>query len=131
LIERNSTSPKPGLTSNSFATALLWLCWVRAKYHGSDAGEMQTNTESRIITAVEVRDRIEPRLPSTYMGNALMAVETSTRIQELLPTITVDHETNGTGHLHPREIEQISRLAILLQDQHLSTVNTFATSYQT
>jgi hypothetical protein len=115
-IENSSTSPKPCLTSNTVACALLWLCWIRARYHGLDAGEMPTNTESRILTIVELRDRIEPCLPRTYMGNAILPVETWTRIQELLLNATVDHKPNCTGHLDPREIERIAYLAVALQN---------------
>jgi hypothetical protein len=120
LVEKNATSAKPSLTSNAIATALLWFCWIRAKYHGSDAGEKPTNTDSRILTVVELRDRTEPRLPSTYIGNALLGVETSARVQEIAPEITVDNKSSCVGHLHPHEIEQISSLAISLQNSAAS-----------
>lgn len=84
LIEKTSSLPNPRLTSNTIVTALLWLCWIRAKHQGSDAGEKPTNAESSIIVVADVRDRAEPRLPYTYMGNALLPVETLTRIQEVL-----------------------------------------------
>lgn len=120
VMENSSMSPNPRLTGNSVASALLWLCWIRAKYYGSDTVEMPTNTESRILTVVELRDKIEPCLPSTYLGNALLTVETSTRIQDILSTTTVDYEANYAGHPHRHEIEQISKLAVSLQDSAAS-----------
>ncbi|KAJ5355414.1 Transferase [Penicillium cataractarum] len=115
MVEKHPNMPNPQLTSNTVVTAILWLCWIRAKHHGLDSTETPNNAESSILTAADIRGKIEPCLPSSYLGNAIMTVETSARIQDLWSTKDVHRESYRSGHVDSLEIKHISRLAGSLQ----------------
>ncbi|CEJ62054.1 hypothetical protein PMG11_10567 [Penicillium brasilianum] len=115
MVEKDTNMPNLRLTSNTIVTAILWMCWIRAKHHSSDSTEKPNDAESTILTTADVRGRIEPRLPTSYIGNALLAAKTSARIQDIRSTKAVDHTSHRSGHIDHCEIEQISRLAVSLQ----------------
>jgi hypothetical protein len=91
MIEKVSTMPNPLLTSNTIVTAILWMCWISAKHHGLDSTETPNDAESTILETVDIRGMIEPHLPTSYLGNAVLTAKTSARIQLLRSTKAVDH----------------------------------------
>jgi hypothetical protein len=60
------------LSRNDLVLALIWLCVIRARTLLASPGER--TVRSSLSTAIDVRAALRPRLPSTYMGNAVMTI---------------------------------------------------------
>lgn len=58
-------------------TAFLWRCFCVAK-------KLDLNSETRLYTMIDIRNRMCPPLPPTYFGNAVIRVSVSTVVSDVI-----------------------------------------------
>jgi fumigaclavine B O-acetyltransferase len=103
------------LSSNDVVSALLWLCITRARLFTSQPTPDQSEEGVSVFgMAVNIRRRLSPALPDSYLGNAAVNLKLTKALQEILPPASGGHETNHT--------ETISRWACHIR-QELNTIN--------
>lgn len=69
------------VTGFNVVTALIWRCKALS-YNASDENE-QLDRESRMLYAVDIRSRLNPPLPVSYTGNAVLSAYATARCEEL------------------------------------------------
>lgn len=71
---------KAWVSSNDIVVSLLWMCLNRSRY----SGDGPSPTASEICMAVNVRGRVQPPLPATYIGNGIVLLRRSIDMQTFL-----------------------------------------------
>ncbi|KAL5213477.1 hypothetical protein ABZP36_024324 [Zizania latifolia] len=74
--------PPPRCTSNVAMLAVIWQCFHRAK-PGSEA-EPHCNSRIHLAIPVDLRTRMEPRVPDKYLGNCVGGCFASAQKKELI-----------------------------------------------
>ncbi|GFF78845.1 hypothetical protein IFM53868_02448 [Aspergillus udagawae] len=102
--EISTNAPLPSyVSSNDVLTALLWASIIKAGHSSRDSKQPQKGYDC--VMAVNLRPFFKPRLPESYMGNAVTQLR-----------ITVDPATlppQGAGTPHPSwDMESLSGLDI-------------------
>jgi hypothetical protein len=77
------------LSSNDVVSALLWLCITRARFFTSQTTQERTEDKSEKVSvfgmAVNVRHRLSPALPASYMGNGALNLKLVRALQDIIP----------------------------------------------
>lgn len=79
--EKDSAKDGFSLTDNDIITSLLWLCITRAHHACPKTGEVSQHDQmfpfvtDMILLAVNLRRRMDPPLPDSYTGNAVVNLQ--------------------------------------------------------
>nr|WGJ63585.1 acetyltransferase [Aspergillus striatus] len=77
---RESFHQTSWLSSNDIVVSLLWMCLNRSRH----SGRVARPSQSQICMAVNVRNRLQPPIPSTYINNAVVFLRDSVEIESFL-----------------------------------------------
>ncbi|VVA94679.1 unnamed protein product [Arabis nemorensis] len=85
LKERASESSNGcvGVTGFNVVTALVWRCKALS-FAAEEEKKEDLEKESTILYAVDIRGRLNPQLPSSYTGNAVLTAYAKAKRKELL-----------------------------------------------
>lgn len=88
---KNSCSTNAGswISSNDALVALLWRSIIRCRFPQSDGPE---SAESIVSVAVDGRSLLQPRLPDTYIGNAIFCCMSRLPVRDVVsPSVPLSH----------------------------------------
>nr|WMY26075.1 AzoD [Aspergillus insulicola] len=74
-IERTAPEGIPWVSSNDIVVALLWLCVNRARFPQLRDNSVCSNTPTTLWMPVNIRGRLRPAIPESYMGNAAISLQ--------------------------------------------------------
>lgn len=81
-VRRPSSSHRTSWVSgNDTVVSLLWMCLNRSRHSGRDASPPKV---SQICMAVNVRGRLQPPIPASYIGNGIVLLRESVDMQTFL-----------------------------------------------
>jgi hypothetical protein len=81
LKKATETSAKIRISTNDALIALVWKSVIRARF---DPSKDPADSTSSVSVSVNIRNRIEPKLPDEYFGNAVISLSTELPISHLL-----------------------------------------------
>lgn len=114
LQARHQTDAK--VSTNTILTAIVWLCFIRARF-GTPTARHSIPAQSCVTVWSDARSKLEPQLPASYLGNALLTTEAYTPIE---PVITcMGNSTYGartTGRVEPDDVRLLVDLACSIND---------------
>ncbi|GES62660.1 hypothetical protein ATEIFO6365_0005080100 [Aspergillus terreus] len=113
LRESSENLEQPWVSKNDVLVSLFWMCFIRAQ---QDRSNERTTTvlsmSGMICMAVNIRGRTTPSIPATYIGNALVPLRRSIRMD-----VVLDDQSSI--------IHTLSRIAYAVRDQLRSIDDTF------
>jgi hypothetical protein len=124
LLRRRSLGPVARLSSNTIASAVVWLCLIRARYGYNAMQGEEMPLKSCMLVAVNARPKLEKILSASYMGNGLITVESYTPIQQIISSFNQSRSSsNRPKNVDPEDIHHLTEVALSLHDS-LQSVTT-------
>jgi hypothetical protein len=127
ILQNQSDITDPRISGNVIVTAVLWLCTIRARF-----GQLTTNDEligasSSALMFTEIRSTLQPPLPMSYMGNALVFALSDAPVKPIVfssaPHSKGDLRT--TAYIDPNDIHLLAGLARYLRAALQSVTNEY------
>jgi hypothetical protein len=84
LLQRQSDTQPVRISSNTVVTAVIWLCFIRARFGQLATTEEPIPANSCALLACESRSIIQPKIPAAYMGNAIIVKEAYTPLGPIM-----------------------------------------------
>ncbi|CAI7610167.1 unnamed protein product [Penicillium glandicola] len=98
------------ISSNTILTAVIWLCTIRAIIKNDP-----TRTNSRAMLVSEARSKLRPKLPLSYIGNAVILHEVYTPLAAIASSISGSNNNSPvTPRLDHDDIKLLAELASLV-----------------
>ncbi len=109
LVQSSPNSEIPWITTHDALQSLLWQHLTNARLPSltSTAATTPLPTTSTLLIPVNIRKRINPPLPPTYLGGAVALAPATLPLTSLLPPTT-------THKLHPEAVAKVVDRAYLL-----------------
>ncbi|KAJ0413521.1 transferase family-domain-containing protein [Aspergillus carlsbadensis] len=111
--DRISYGAISSLSSNDVVSALLWLCISRARFFTPQTSHERTQDKGQKTStfgmAVNIRNRVFPPLPASYMGNGSLNLKLARPLQDIIPgdgREDHDHDHSATVFLLACHIRQ-------------------------
>jgi len=114
MLRCRSDTQNVYLSKNHIITSLMWLCSIRSRYASQSIkshSEKDTIPEkSYITTIVDVRKVLQ--LPLSYMGNAVLCVQTFAGTDAILSPLAPSSEpATTTEHVNSKDVEILAELS--------------------
>lgn len=104
------------LSGNTIVTAILWICLIRARF-GSQAEGSQPPAVSSAAMISDLRSKLRPKLPMSYLGNAIGSAWTSIPVEQVLSsTPHVNCDSRTVARMNPHYIKIVANAAKQLQN---------------
>ncbi|OQD62953.1 hypothetical protein PENPOL_c010G06330 [Penicillium polonicum] len=112
-ILKNQSNPHASkISSNNIVAAVIWLCTIRAIIKTEPT---PTPTKSCAMLVTEARSKLRPKLPLSYIGNAVILHDVYTPLTAIIASTT---SSNNNTHISPRvdhdDINLLAELASLV-----------------
>ncbi|CAI7638943.1 unnamed protein product [Penicillium palitans] len=109
-ILNNQSNPHASkISSNTILTALIWLCTIRAIIKTEPT---PTPTKSCAVLVAEARSKLRPKLPLSYIGNAVIFHDVYTPLAAIVSSTTgSNNKTHTTPRLDYDDIKLLAELA--------------------
>jgi hypothetical protein len=116
---RNSCSAKLRikLSSNTIVMAVLWFCFIRARFGPRTTQEERSVDESCLVVVSDTRSKLEPNIPMSYIGNVVVTTEAYIRIEPIISAMTRSsydsrsYDSRSSGTVGPSDISLLANLA--------------------
>ncbi|KAJ5589237.1 hypothetical protein N7537_011915 [Penicillium hordei] len=112
-ILKNQSNPHASkISSNTILTAVIWLCTIRAIIK-TEPRPMPTKSCAVLVT--EARSKLRPKLPLSYIGNAVILHDVYTPLEAVISSaIGSNNNTHITPRLDHDDIKLLAELASLV-----------------
>ncbi|KAK4867940.1 hypothetical protein LT330_007599 [Penicillium expansum] len=113
-ILKNQSNPHASkISSNTTLAAVIWLCTIRANIKTKPT---PAPTKSCALLVTEARSKLRPKLPLSYIGNAVILQPVYTPLTAIVSSTT---SSNYNTHITPRlDYDDIKLLAELTSSVH-------------
>ncbi|CAI7626886.1 unnamed protein product, partial [Penicillium bialowiezense] len=109
------TSQGAPLSGNTIVTAILWICWIRVRF-GTHDKDSHPPVMSSAGMASNIRPKMHPKLPDTYLGNAIGHAWSSLPVAQVLSTLShLNSDTRTKAYMDSQYIGIIADAAKSLQ----------------
>ncbi|KUM64120.1 hypothetical protein ACN42_g2999 [Penicillium freii] len=114
-ILNNQSNPHASkISSNTILAAVIWLCTIRAIIK-TEPTPTPTPTKSCAVLVTEARSKLRPKLPLSYIGNAVILHDVYTPLAAIIASTT---SSNNNTHISPRldhdDVKLLAELASLV-----------------
>lgn len=118
------------ISRNAVVTSVLWICFTRARHLLSVANGEKGSNESSAIVASEVRQKIQPGIPSSYFGNGVIGAHAYTSVEPIISAAKASsHPLSHPISPDPKEMDVLAGLALQIQKAFNSITTEFVQDY--
>lgn len=104
------------VSGNTIVTAILWICLIRAQF-GPHATAPPPPELSSAAMVSNLRSKIRPALPMTYLGNTVGHAWSSFSVEQVLSSIShLHYDSRAAAYLDPQYMRIVAAAANRLQD---------------
>ncbi|KAJ5613916.1 hypothetical protein N7528_007570 [Penicillium herquei] len=122
VLKDQSNGREIKLSSTSVVMAALWISVLRARMSSSKS----PSKESCLVIVNDCRPRLDQKLPSSYMGNALVTKEVYASTEPVFTSIKrPNYPSFGISHSNLRDILVVAKFAAAIQDGTSSVTNEY------
>ncbi|KAJ5352410.1 hypothetical protein N7452_001384 [Penicillium brevicompactum] len=92
------------MSGNTIVTAVLWICWIRARFGPHALGPQAPDTTSAALLS-NIRSQMSPNLPTTYMGNALGLAWSNVSAEHVLSSFSdLNYDSRAVAYMDPQYV---------------------------
>ncbi|KAJ5116959.1 hypothetical protein N7456_001307 [Penicillium angulare] len=119
LLKDKGPESRIFLSRNAIVSAVVWLSFIRARHQFLMKNDEPSSTESGLLLASDIRNKLQPNLPRSYMGNAVAVSEAYASIKSITSTMnpSSSYSTNSP-RFNPDDIPHVTELATCIQESH-------------
>ena len=118
------------ISRNAIVTSVLWMSFTRARHLLSAANGEKGPSESSAIMASEIRQKIQPGLPSSYFGNGVVGAHAYSPVEPILSaTKESSHPISHSISPNLKEMDILAELALQIQKAFNSITAEFVQDY--
>ncbi|KAJ5261071.1 transferase family-domain-containing protein [Penicillium angulare] len=119
LLKNKDQESRLHFSRNAIASAVIWLSFIRARHQFLMKNDEPSSTESGVLLACDIRNKLQPNLPLSYMGNAVAVTEAHISTGSITSTMKSPspHSTQLT-RFDSDDIPHITELATYIQESH-------------
>jgi hypothetical protein len=134
LLRQRPNPQSVDLSRNETVSALVWLSLIRSRYEfsSSEGAGLNQKTKPEISTALlisQIRNVLQPNLPDSYNGNAMIFSEARANIETMLSSFNLmAGQSSLSSPLDANNIKILAELALSIHNDFQKITDEFARS---
>ncbi|KAJ5984986.1 hypothetical protein N7522_012182 [Penicillium canescens] len=107
-----SATLRINFSSNTIVMAVLWFCFIRARFGLRSTQEEQSVDESCLVVVSDTRSKLQPNIPMSYIGNVVVTTEAYIRIEPIISAMTLSsYDSRSSGAVGLSDVSLLANLA--------------------